>query len=118
DLQMELGDPANWDNVGGSLILHDDGLNGDAVAGDANYTLLGSISTPATYYWKVTLDGLWDAIGADGTGVNAANMELVVDEPCLVYFVLDAFLGRLYGGCEAPVGNEVLNWSNVKSLYR
>ncbi|MBU0743721.1 hypothetical protein KKG45_02050 [bacterium] len=118
DVQVPLGDPDNWNNATGSLFLHDDGLNGDAVAGDGYYTLLGNIGTPATYYWKVVVDGTWDAIGADGAGVNAANMELVLSEPCLVYFVLNANLGRLYASCEAPVDNEVLNWSNVKSLYR
>lgn len=116
DMQTQLGDAATWDNAG-SLIMHDDGMNGDAVAGDGYYTFTGNV-TAGTYYWKVVLNGTWDAIGSDGAGVNASNMQLDVAADGPAFFVFDSNLGRLYGGTMAPVANESTSWSAVKSIYR
>ncbi len=115
-LQDELGDIGDWNNAGG-LILHDDGVNGDAAAGDGYFTYSGSL--PAGYYeWKIVRNGTWDSISSDGTSVNGPNNVLDLADPCIAYFVLNASLGRYYAGCEAPVGNEEMNWSDIKGLYR
>jgi hypothetical protein len=116
DLQDDLGDAGDWQN-NGTLLLHDDGLNGDSVAGDGYYSFSGNLPA-GTWYWKVVRYGTWDAIGADGAGINASNMELVLAAPGVAYFVLDTHLGRLFADAQAPVANEDLNWSTIKELYR
>jgi len=115
-LQVALGDASDWNNAGG-LILHDDGVNGDDTAGDGFYTYSAPLAA-GNYDWKIVRNGTWDSISSDGTSVNGPNNNLDLQETCVVYFVLDSNLGRYYVGCEAPVGNEDMNWSDIKGLYR
>ena len=115
DLQDELGDAADWDPTG-NLILHDDGINGDAVAGDGYFTLAG-VMPAGTWSWKIVQAGAWDSIGSDGVSVNSGNNTLELTEETLIYFVLDMNLGRFIAAPDV-VATEDASWSDLKSMYR
>ncbi len=117
DLGDELGG-TDWDPAG-SLVMHDDGLNGDDVAGDGFYTFSASISTAGTFNWKVACNGDWgEQYGSDGPGANSATWAIDVLNPGILFFVLDTNTGRIYWGAEAPVANETASWSELKNMYR
>ena len=120
DLQDEMGDPGDWDPANGTLLMHDDGVGGDATAGDGVYTYCGQISTAGDYQWKVAVNGDWaQQFGTDGPSVNAGTWMITVandnDEWC---FYLDVNTGRIYAEESGPVPTQSETWGGIKRLYR
>jgi hypothetical protein len=60
DCQNELGGVSDWNPDDTTLILHDDGMNGDSIAGDGIYTFRGACTIPGEYHFKIlTHVGSW-----------------------------------------------------------
>lgn len=117
-LGSELGG-ADWDPAG-SLVLHDDGLDGDIIAGDGVYTFVGDIATAGTYEWKVAVNNDWgEQFGADGPSINASTVQLEVTDPVSLRFLLDTNSGRITWALdEDPVDTESSSWGAVKESFR
>jgi hypothetical protein len=116
DLGDELGGD-DW-NPGGTLVMTDDGLNGDEIAGDGVYTFSAAISATGTYQWKVACNGGWgEQFGSDAPGINSATWYIDVLELGVLVFTLDTNTARLCWDYEDPVASEETNWSGVKSSY-
>jgi hypothetical protein len=92
---VAVGDLQGWNNSG-PQIMHDDGLDGDWLAGDGIYCWHTVVATPGTYYWKAVISGTWDAWGSDDRGVNANNASVTTNAPNQdVYMYLDKNTGRI-----------------------
>jgi hypothetical protein len=119
-LQTELGDANDWDPVGGTLVLHDDGLGGDAAAADGIYTYCGNVSTAGTHEWKVAVNADWaQQFGTDGASINASTWFVTVandgDPWC---FELDTNRGRIRAFESQAVAVEGATWGATKELFR
>jgi hypothetical protein len=113
----ELGG-SDWDPAG-PLVMHDDGMNGDPIAGDGHYTFCGSVSTAGLHEWKVVVNGGWaQQFGTDGPGVNSSTWLVdVLNDGDFYCFVLDTNLGRIRTGDLAiPVRDA--SWGTIKNLYK
>ncbi len=55
DCQTEFGATGDWSATDTTMVMHDNGTNGDSIAGDGIYTYQGIISTGGTYNFKVLL---------------------------------------------------------------
>ena len=92
---VAVGDHNGWNNAGPE-VMHDDGLDGDWLAGDGIYAWHAVIITPGSYGWKAVLTGTWDAWGSDNRAINADNVAYATTLPNEdVYFYLDSNTGRV-----------------------
>src|ERR1035437_231165 len=92
---LAVGDLQGWNNSG-PQIMHDDGLDGDWLAGDGIYCWHYVVATPGTYSWKAVISGTWDGWGSDDRGVNANNASVITNAPNQdVYMYLDKNTGRI-----------------------
>ena len=82
-----VGDLNGWNNNDASMVM--------TAQGGGIYALTGQTFSAGTYWWKAVRTGTWDAIGANGRGVDASNMELTVAEGETVDFYVDALSGTL-----------------------
>ncbi len=117
-LQSEMGDPGDWDPAGGGLYLLDDGLNGDAAAGDGIYTYCGTISTAGLHEWKIAVNSDWaQQFGTDGPSTNGSTWLVDVlsdnEDWC---FELDLNRCRMRAIPMAPVPVEPATWGQIKTL--
>jgi len=118
DVGSELGG-ADWDPAG-PLLMHDDGLNGDATAGDGIFTFAGPVSLAGAYQWKVAVDGAWaHQYGTDGPTVNGATQLFTVNNDGDEWiFELDTNTARLRAMENAPVPTEARTWTQIKRDIR
>ncbi len=118
ELQSELGAAGDWDPASAATHMHDDGLNGDAAAGDGIYTFEGTLPA-GTYQWKVAVNDNWSQqFGTDGPSVNAGTWSVTVNDPTEDWvFQLDTNTGRIYAYHNAPVPTKETTWSRIKTLY-
>ncbi|GAB4286836.1 MAG: hypothetical protein Kow0098_02530 [Ignavibacteriaceae bacterium] len=92
---VAVGDHNGWNNAG-SEVMHDDGLDGDWLAGDGIYAYHYVVPTAGTYNWKPTWSGTWDAWGSDNRSINAENVVYTTSSDNEdVYFYLDVNTGRV-----------------------
>jgi len=92
---VAVGDHQGWNNAGAEL-MHDDGLNGDLVAGDGIYTYNAVIATPGNYGWKPAVQGSWDCWGQDNRSINSGNGFYTTTIPNQnVYMYLNKNTGRV-----------------------
>ncbi len=82
-----VGDLNGWNNNDASMVMTDQG--------GGIYALTGQSFTAGTYWWKGVMTGTWDAIGGDGRGINASNLELTVAAGETVNFYVNALDGTL-----------------------
>jgi hypothetical protein len=108
-MQTWLGHTQDWDNAYAAAKMHDDGLNGDAAAGDGIYTLRITFSTidPTTTgakSYKVALDNAWShqiASGSEdgnswGFSINGNNKSIAsINSADTIYLYADSIKGRL-----------------------
>ncbi|GBD87460.1 hypothetical protein BMS3Abin03_01392 [bacterium BMS3Abin03] len=107
---VAVGDHNGWNNSG-SEIMHDDGLDGDWLAGDGIYAYHAIIASPGSYNWKAVIYGTWDAWGSDNRSNNADNVgytTVSADED--VYFYLDLNTGRLFTS-SSPLPVELVSFN-------
>jgi len=91
---VAAGDHQGWNNAG-PQVMHDDGLDGDWLAGDGIFCWHTVVATPGTYYWKPVISGSWDAWGSDNRSINTANASVTTNAPNQdVYLYLDKNTGR------------------------
>ena len=81
-----VGDFNGWNNADPTMVMTPQG---------GGIYKLTKASLPGTYQWKGVKTGTWDAIGANGRGVDASNMELTVTTGDIVNFYIDALNGIL-----------------------
>jgi glycosidase len=83
-----VGDWQGWDNADPSTAM--------SALGGGVYEFTTSIASPGSYQYKAVKSGTWDAVGADGRGVNAntASFETTVAGQ-QVAFRVDALAGRV-----------------------
>lgn len=125
---VAVGDHNGWNNAG-SEVMHDDGLDGDWLAGDGIYVWHTVIAAAGSYAWKATLSGTWDAWGSDNRAINSANVSYTTNSANEdVYFYFDSNTGRVITASQPlPVelisftanisGNTVtLNWQTATEL--
>jgi len=92
---VAAGDHNSWNNSG-TEIMHDDGLDGDWLAGDGIFAYHIIVASPGSYNWKPVWAGTWDAWGSDNRGVNSANVSYSTTSSNEdVYFYLDSNTGRV-----------------------
>ncbi len=82
-----VGDLNGWNNNDASMVM--------TAQGGGIYALAGQTFAAGTYWWKGVTTGTWDAIGANGRGIDASNMELTIAEGETVDFYVDALSGTL-----------------------
>ena len=91
-------DPGSWNVVG---ELNDWNNNDPSLAmtslGGGIYKLTASFST-GTYQWKTVNPGTWDAIGANGRGIDASNMMVTAVAGVPITFYVNALNGTLGEG--------------------
>jgi hypothetical protein len=76
--------------------MHDDGLEGDAVAGDGIFTYHAVIASAGTYQYKPVVQGSWDAWGIDSRNVDATTQTFTTTIPNQnVYLYLNRNTGRI-----------------------
>jgi glycosidase len=83
-----VGDWQGWDNANPATAM--------AALGGGVYELVTTLPSPGSYQYKAVKTGTWDAIGADGRGVNAATAlfdTTIADQE--VAFRVDALAGRI-----------------------
>lgn len=126
---VAVGDLQGWNNSG-PQIMHDDGLDGDWLAGDGIYCWHTVVVTPGDYQWKVVVSGSWDAWGTDGRGINAANATVTTTNPNQnVYLYFNKKTGRIASTTDAQLPVEltsftasvmndivVLNWTTATEI--
>ncbi len=90
-------EPGAWTAVGDWQSYNNaDPNTGMTSNGDGTYTLSTPIANPGNYTIKATKTGTWDAIGADGRGVNATNAAFTTTEADQeVVFKVDPLAGRI-----------------------
>ena len=92
---VAVGDHQGWNNAG-TQVMHDDGLDGDLVAGDGIFTYHAVIPTPGSYGWKPCVSGSWDAWGQDNRSINSGNGFYTTTIPNQnVYMYLNKSAGRV-----------------------
>ena len=125
----QLQSPTPWTN-NGTEVMHDDGLDGDWLAGDGIYCWHTVVVTPGDYQWKVVVSGSWDAWGTDGRGINAANATVTTTNPNQnVYLYFNKKTGRIASTTDAQLPVEltsftasvmndivVLNWTTATEI--
>jgi Secretion system C-terminal sorting domain len=123
---VAVGDHQGWNNVG-TEIMHDDGLDGDWLAGDGIFCWHTVIAAVGTYYWKPVISGSWDAWGSDNRSVNTANASVTTTAPNQnVYLYLNENTGRITSTIIDPLPVElssfiasvtndfvILNWTTA-----
>ncbi len=82
-----VGDLNGWNNNDASMVM--------TAQGGGIYALTGQSFAAGTYWWKGVRSGTWDAIGANGRGTDASNMELTVAAGEPVDFYVNALDGTL-----------------------
>ncbi len=87
-----VGDLNSWNNADPTLVM--------TAQGGGIYALTGQTFAAGTYWWKAVRTGTWDAIGANGRGIDASNMELTVAEGETIDFYVDAFAGTVGTGLD------------------
>ena len=90
-----VGDWQGWDNANPATAM--------ASQGGGVYEFASSIPSPGSYQYKAVRTGTWDAIGADGRGINAstAAFETTLTDQN-VTFTVDALAGRVRVEVEEP----------------
>lgn len=125
----QLQSPVQWTN-NGTEVMHDDGLDGDVVAGDGIYCWHKVVVTPGTYQWKPVVSGSWDGWGTDSRNINAANATVTTTNPNQnVYLYFNKNTGRIASTTDSPLPVEltsftasvkndfvVLNWSTATEI--
>ncbi len=107
---VAVGDHNGWNNAG-SEVLHDDGLDGDWLAGDGIYAYHAVISTAGNYNWKAVISGSWDAWGADNRAINADNITYTTSSSNEdVFFYLDINTGRVFTSSD-PLPVELVSFN-------
>lgn len=92
---VAVGDWQGWNNAG-TQVMHDDGLEGDAVAGDGIFTYHAVIASAGSYQYKPVVQGSWDAWGTDNRNINASTQAFTTTIPNQnVYLYLDKNTGRI-----------------------
>ena len=107
---VAVGDHNGWNNAG-SELLHDDGLNGDWLAGDGIYAYHAVIAAAGSYLWKAVIFGSWDAWGSDNRATNADNVAYstsTANED--VFFYLDLNTGRVFTSSD-PLPVELVSFN-------
>jgi Concanavalin A-like lectin/glucanases superfamily len=91
-------DPGTWNVVGelNGWNNNDPSLAMTSLGGGI-YKLTESFSA-GTYLWKIVNPGTWDAIGANGRGVDASNMEVTATAGVPITFYVNALNGTLGSG--------------------
>ena len=107
---VAVGDHNGWNNAG-TEVMHDDGLDGDWLAGDGIYAWHAVIATPGSYSWKATLTGTWDAWGSDNRAINSANAGYSTSSANEdVYFYFDSNTGRV-NTTSSPLPVELISFN-------
>jgi hypothetical protein len=92
---VAAGSHQGWNNAG-TEVMHDDGLDGDLVAGDGIFTWHTIVGTPGNYGWKPVYSGTWDAWGSDNRNMYSADQNYTTTDPNQnVYFYLNNKTGRI-----------------------
>ena len=107
---VAVGDHNGWNNAG-TEVMHDDGLDGDWLAGDGVYVYHAVIATAGSYNWKAVISGVWDAWGADNRAIGADNISYTTnssDED--VFFYLDINTGRVFTSSD-PLPVELVSFN-------
>jgi hypothetical protein len=100
---VAAGTHQSWNNAG-SEVMHDDGLNGDLVAGDGIYTWHTIMASPGNYGWKPVYSGTWDAWGADNRNMYSADQNYITTEANQnIYFYLNKNTGRISVSAQAAL---------------
>ena len=108
---VAVGDLQGWNNAG-PQVMHDDGLDGDWLAGDGIYCWHYVVATPGTYSWKAVISGTWDAWGIDNRNINASNASITTTNPNQnVYLYLNKNTGRVTSSIDVPVPVELNSFS-------
>jgi hypothetical protein len=98
---VAVGDWQGWNNSG-SQVMHDDGLAGDAVAGDGIFTYHAVITSPGIYQYKAVVQGSWDAWGIDSRNINAGTQTFTTTNPNQnVYLYLNRNTGRVSSSAQS-----------------
>ncbi|MDI6784489.1 MAG: hypothetical protein QME64_10395 [bacterium] len=121
--QSEAGNPGDWDPATTAIsLMHDDGLNGDSVAGDSIYTYRAIISTSGSYNYHVALDGGWTRqVGTDGKNSDGSNFPFaVLVAGDIVKFEVETVKGRIKASSYvsdtiAPVWNSTIGAQTASS---
>lgn len=101
DCQDELGGISDWNVYDTTLCLHDDGMNGDSVAGDLIYTVRAVSQASGIYHFKIlSHPGQWypqfTKFGYITNSQFSGEVEFEIEHPGdTVYFFLDARRGRI-----------------------
>ncbi len=83
-----VGDWQSWNNSDPNTKMQDMGLG--------QYVLTRTMATPGAYMYKAVKTGTWHAVGSDGRGVDASNVEFQTYTPDqVVGFFLDAARSRV-----------------------
>jgi uncharacterized repeat protein (TIGR01451 family) len=83
-----VGDWQGWDIGNAATAMTD--------VGGGIYSLVYDIAVPATYQYKAVNTGSWDAVGADGIGVNANTLLFTTTVPSQpVRFKVNPAAGRI-----------------------
>src|ERR1035437_3153113 len=83
-------------NNAGPQVMHDDGLEGDAVAGDGIFTYHAVIASVGTYQYKPVVQGSWDSWGTDSRNIDATTQAFTTTIPNQnVYLYLNRNTGRI-----------------------
>jgi hypothetical protein len=98
---VAVGDWQGWNNSG-TQVMHDDGLAGDAVAGDGIFTYHAVIASAGTYQYKPVVQGSWDAWGIDSRNIDAATQTFTTTVPNQnVYLYLNKKTGRISSSAQS-----------------
>ena len=98
---VAVGDWQSWNNAG-PQVMHDDGLEGDSVAGDGIFTYHAVIASAGTYQYKAVVQGSWDAWGTDGRNINANTQTFTTTIPNQnVYLYLNRNTGRISSSAQS-----------------
>ncbi len=104
EFQDEAGETSDWKPDSTVTVMHDDGLNGDASAGDGIYTFefgIGVGVSLSSAQWKVVRQGGWsDSIkfGANGWSHDpgdSSNATITAPEYNTITLEFDAWYGHL-----------------------
>ncbi len=83
-----VGDFQGWNNADPTTLMTD--------MGKGYYRLVYTVPSAGSYIGKVVATGTWNAFGADGRSVDAANISFtttIADQQ--VVFLLDSYTGRM-----------------------
>ena len=98
---VAVGDWQGWNNAG-PQVMHDDGLEGDSVAGDGIFTYHAVIASAGTYQYKPVIQGSWDAWGIDSRNINAGTQAFTTTIPNQnVYLYLNRNTGRISSSAQS-----------------